>query len=205
MLFNSGEFSGPDYEAGFNAIADKLAAMGVGERKVNYRLRDWGGFPPALLGRANSDGDHGRRYRDADAGRPTAGYPAGRRRHGRHHQPDQKPILSGRKPPLTACRRCVKPTPLTPLWSPPRYYARYTCPQYDKGMLDPNAANYWLPVDIYIGGIEHAIMHLLYFRFFHKLMRDAGMVNSDEPAKQLLCRGYGTGRCVLLRRRKRRA
>ena len=54
-------------------------------------------------------------------------------------------------------------------------------------MLDSKAANYWLPVDIYIGGIEHAIMHLLYFRFFHKLMRDAGMVNSDEPAKQLLC------------------
>lgn len=70
-----------------------------------------------------------------------------------------------------------------------RYYARYTCPQYNEGMLDPEAANYWLPVDIYIGGIEHAIMHLLYFRFFHKLMRDAGMVNSDEPAKQLLCRG----------------
>ncbi|STF07283.1 leucyl-tRNA synthetase [Escherichia coli] len=56
-------------------------------------------------------------------------------------------------------------------------------------MLDSKAANYWLPVDIYIGGIEHAIMHLLYFRFFHKLMRDAGMVNSDEPAKQLLCQG----------------
>ncbi|MFP1558428.1 hypothetical protein ACLB1T_21305 [Escherichia coli] len=56
-------------------------------------------------------------------------------------------------------------------------------------MLDSEAANYWLPVDIYIGGIEHAIMHLLYFRFFHKLMRDAGMVNSDEPAKQLLCQG----------------
>ena len=69
------------------------------------------------------------------------------------------------------------------------YYARYTCPQYQEGMLDSKAANYWLPVDIYIGGIEHAIMHLLYFRFFHKLMRDAGMVNSDEPAKQLLCQG----------------
>ncbi len=71
-------------------------------------------------------------------------------------------------------------------------------------MLDPKAANYWLPVDIYIGGIEHAIMHLLYFRFFHKLMRDAGMVNSDEPAKQLLCQGDGTGGRLLLRGRKRR-
>ena len=69
------------------------------------------------------------------------------------------------------------------------YYARYTCPDYDKGMLDPAAANYWLPVDQYIGGIEHAIMHLMYFRFFHKLLRDAGLVNSDEPAKRLLCQG----------------
>lgn len=69
------------------------------------------------------------------------------------------------------------------------YYARYTCPQFDDGMLDPAAANYWLPVDQYIGGIEHAIMHLMYFRFFHKLMRDAGLVNSDEPAKRLLCQG----------------
>ncbi len=69
------------------------------------------------------------------------------------------------------------------------YYARYTCPQHNEGMLDPTAANYWLPVDQYIGGIEHAIMHLMYFRFFHKLMRDAGLVNSDEPAKRLLCQG----------------
>ncbi len=69
------------------------------------------------------------------------------------------------------------------------YYARYTCPDYDKGMLDPAAANYWLPVDQYVGGIEHAIMHLLYFRFFHKLLRDAGLVTSDEPAKRLLCQG----------------
>lgn len=69
------------------------------------------------------------------------------------------------------------------------YYARYTCPNYHDGMLDSNAANYWLPVDQYIGGIEHAIMHLMYFRFYHKLMRDAGLINSDEPAIRLLCQG----------------
>lgn len=68
------------------------------------------------------------------------------------------------------------------------YYARYCSPQADE-MLDPSKANYWLPVDQYIGGIEHACMHLLYFRFFHKLLRDAGMVNSNEPAKQLLTQG----------------
>ena len=69
------------------------------------------------------------------------------------------------------------------------YYARYTCPEYQQGMLNSEEANYWLPVDQYIGGIEHATMHLLYFRFFHKLLRDAGLVNSDEPANKLLCQG----------------
>ena len=68
------------------------------------------------------------------------------------------------------------------------YYARYCSPHADE-MLDPAKANYWLPVDQYIGGIEHACMHLLYFRFFHKLLRDAGLVNSNEPAKQLLTQG----------------
>lgn len=69
------------------------------------------------------------------------------------------------------------------------YYARYTCPNYHNGMLDPNAANYWLPIDQYIGGIEHATMHLMYFRFYHKLMRDEGLIHSDEPAIRLLCQG----------------
>ena len=69
------------------------------------------------------------------------------------------------------------------------YYARYCSPDSDKAMLDPAKANYWLPVDQYIGGIEHAILHLLYSRFFHKLLRDAGLVDSDEPFKRLLCQG----------------
>ena len=69
------------------------------------------------------------------------------------------------------------------------YYARFTCPDYEKGMLDSEAANYWLPVDQYVGGIEHAILHLLYARFFHKLMRDEGLVDSDEPFDRLLTQG----------------
>jgi leucyl-tRNA synthetase len=69
------------------------------------------------------------------------------------------------------------------------YYARFCSPNYDKGMLDPAAANYWLPVDQYIGGIEHAILHLLYARFFHKLLRDVGLVTSSEPFNRLLCQG----------------
>ncbi|WP_340678153.1 class I tRNA ligase family protein, partial [Paraglaciecola sp.] len=69
------------------------------------------------------------------------------------------------------------------------YYARYTCAQNDQAMLDPAQANYWLPVDQYVGGIEHAILHLLYSRFFHKLLRDEGLVDSSEPFKRLLCQG----------------
>ena len=69
------------------------------------------------------------------------------------------------------------------------YYARYTCPNYSEGMIDSVAANYWLPVDQYVGGIEHAILHLLYARFFHKLMRDEGLLISDEPFIKLLCQG----------------
>lgn len=69
------------------------------------------------------------------------------------------------------------------------YYARYTCPHYHEHMIDFNSANYWLPIDQYIGGIEHATMHLMYFRFYHKLMRDEGLLQSDEPAIRLLCQG----------------
>ncbi|AXN02017.1 Leucyl-tRNA synthetase [Candidatus Purcelliella pentastirinorum] len=69
------------------------------------------------------------------------------------------------------------------------YYARYTCPNYKKGMLDSKTSDYWLPIDYYIGGIEHATMHLLYFRFYHKLLRDFGFVKTSEPAKKLLCQG----------------
>src|SRR5690606_9499960 len=69
------------------------------------------------------------------------------------------------------------------------YYARFTCPNFDVGMFNKEAADYWLPVDKYVGGIEHAILHLLYARFFHKLMRDKGLLISDEPFKQLLCQG----------------
>ncbi|QCI17251.1 leucine--tRNA ligase [Buchnera aphidicola (Aphis helianthi)] len=69
------------------------------------------------------------------------------------------------------------------------YYARYTCPNFQEGIIDPIASKYWLPIDQYIGGIEHAIMHLMYFRFYHKLLRDFKFVEFDEPAKNLICQG----------------
>lgn len=188
MLFNSGEFDGLEHEAGFNAIADKLVALGVGLRKINYRLRDWGvsrqrywGAPIPMV--TLEDGTV----------MPTP--------------EDQLPVIlpedvvmDGITSPIKADPEWAKTTvngqpalretdTFDTFMESSWYYARYTCPQYDEGMLDPAAANYWLPVDQYIGGIEHAIMHLMYFRFFHKLMRDAGLVNSDEPAKRLLCQG----------------
>ncbi|MCH5050599.1 leucine--tRNA ligase [Pectobacterium aquaticum] len=187
-LFNSGEFDGLDFEAGFNAIADKLVEKGIGERKVNYRLRDWGvsrqrywGAPIPMV--TLEDGTV----------IPTP--------------EDQLPVIL---PEDVVMDGITSPLKSNPEWAKTTvngqpalretdtfdtfmesswYYARYTCPQYDQGMLDPAAANYWLPVDQYVGGIEHAIMHLMYFRFFHKLMRDAGLVTSDEPAKRLLCQG----------------
>ncbi|WP_192457247.1 leucine--tRNA ligase [Musicola keenii] len=188
QLFNSGEFSGLDHAAGFNAIADKLVSLGVGARKVNYRLRDWGvsrqrywGAPIPMV--TLEDGTV----------MPTP--------------EDQLPVvlpedvvMNGITSPIKADPQWAKTTvngqaalretdTFDTFMESSWYYARYTCPQYDQGMLDPAAANYWLPVDQYVGGIEHAIMHLMYFRFFHKLMRDAGLVNSNEPAKRLLCQG----------------
>ena len=82
------------------------------------------------------------------------------------------------------------------------YYARYACPDFDGGMLD-DARQHWLPVDQYIGGIEHAILHLLYARFFHKLMRDEGLVNSDEPFTEPADPGHGDRRHLLPRSARR--
>ncbi|MEB5834967.1 leucine--tRNA ligase [Pantoea dispersa] len=187
-LFNSGEFDGLDHDAGFNAIADALAAKGVGVRKVNYRLRDWGvsrqrywGAPIPMV--TLEDGTV----------MPTP--------------EDQLPVIlpedvvmDGITSPIKADPEWAKTTvngqpalretdTFDTFMESSWYYARYTCANYNEGMLDPAAANYWLPVDQYVGGIEHAIMHLMYFRFYHKLLRDAGLVNSDEPAKRLLCQG----------------
>ncbi|WP_114191747.1 leucine--tRNA ligase [Edaphovirga cremea] len=187
-LFNSGEFDGLDYQAGFNAIADKLVSLGVGQRKVNYRLRDWGvsrqrywGAPIPML--TLEDGT----VIPAPADQLPVILP-------------ENVVMDGITSPIKADPEWAKTTvngqpalretdTFDTFMESSWYYARYTCPQYDQGMLDPAAANYWLPVDQYVGGIEHAIMHLMYFRFFHKLMRDAGLVDSDEPAKRLLCQG----------------
>ena len=187
-LVNSAEFDGLDFDAAFNGIADKLEKLGVGKRQVNYRLRDWGvsrqrywGAPIPMLTLANGE----------TVPAPIEDLPI--------ILPEDV-VMDGVKSPIKADPNWAKTTfngepalketdTFDTFMESSWYYARYTSPNYAEGMLDKDEANYWLPVDQYIGGIEHATMHLLYFRFFHKLLRDAGFVTSDEPAQKLLCQG----------------
>ncbi|MBM7332569.1 MAG: leucine--tRNA ligase [Alcanivorax sp.] len=187
-LVNSGEFDGLTSAQAFDAIAAWLAERGLGETKVNYRLRDWGvsrqrywGAPIPML--TLEDGTQ---------------VPV---------PEDQLPVVL---PEDVEMDGVTSPIKADPEWAKTEYQgrpatretdtfdtfmesswyaARFTCPDDDSAMLDPERANYWLPVDQYVGGIEHAILHLLYSRFFHKLLRDAGLVTSDEPFKRLLCQG----------------
>ncbi len=186
VLVNSGEFDGLTSAQAFDAIAEALAQRGLGERKVNYRLRDWGvsrqrywGAPIPML--TLEDGS-------------VVPVPE-----------DELPVvlpedvvMDGVHSPIKADPEWAKASyhgqPATretdtfdTFMESSWYYARYCSPDADS-MLDERA-NYWLPVDQYVGGIEHAVLHLLYARFFHKLLRDAGLVESDEPFANLLTQG----------------
>ena len=187
-LINSAEFDGRDFDGAFNGIADKLEQLGVGKRQVNYRLRDWGvsrqrywGAPIPMLTLENGD----------VVPAPMEDLPI---------VLPEDVVMDGVKSPIKADPNWAKTTfngtpalketdTFDTFMESSWYYARYTSPKFVEAMLDKDEANYWLPVDQYIGGIEHATMHLLYFRFFHKLLRDAGFVTSDEPATKLLCQG----------------
>ncbi|HBC02176.1 MAG TPA: leucine--tRNA ligase, partial [Pseudomonas sp.] len=189
-LINSGIFDGLDFDGAFDAIEVALQKEGLGQARTQFRLRDWGisrqrywGCPIPII-HCDSCGD--------------VAVPE-----------DQLPVVlpedvvpDGAGSPLArmpefyecSCPKCGAPakretdtmdTFVESSW----YFARYASPNYEKGMVDPAAANHWLPVDQYIGGIEHAILHLLYARFFHKLMRDEGLVSSNEPFKNLLTQG----------------
>ncbi len=189
-LINSGIFDGLDFDGAFDAIEVALQKKGLGQARTQFRLRDWGisrqrywGCPIPII-HCDSCGD--------------AAVPE-----------DQLPVVlpedvvpDGAGSPLArmpefyecSCPKCGAPakretdtmdTFVESSW----YFARYASPNYEQGMVDPAAANHWLPVDQYIGGIEHAILHLLYARFFHKLMRDEGLVSSNEPFKNLLTQG----------------
>lgn len=187
-VINSAEFDGLDFESAFNGIANKLAQIGVGKKQVNYRLRDWGvsrqrywGAPIPMLTLENGD----------VVPAPLQDLPI---------VLPEDIVMDGVKSPIKADPEWAKTTynaqpalketdTFDTFMESSWYYARYTSPTFAEAMLDKEEANYWLPVDQYIGGIEHATMHLLYFRFFHKLLRDAGFVTSDEPADKLLCQG----------------
>lgn len=189
-LINSGEYNGLDFEQAFAAIGEALQAQNLGEARTQYRLRDWGisrqrywGCPIPIV------------HCDCCGDVPVP--------------EDQLPVVlpedvvpDGTGSPLakmpefyeTTCPKCGKAarretdtmdTFVESSW----YIARYASPHFTGGMVDKKASDYWLPVDQYIGGIEHAILHLLYTRFFHKLMRDEGLVNSDEPVVNLLTQG----------------
>ena len=188
-LVNSGEFDGLTSEHAFKAIAFHLKEAGKGEIQVNFRLRDWGvsrqrywGAPIPVIN-CDSCGSVPVPEKDLPVVLPTDVDFDG----------SGSPIKSMPEFYETQCPKCGKDatretdtfdTFMESSW----YYARYASRSCDNAMLD-GAANYWAPVDQYIGGIEHAILHLLYSRFFHKLMRDLGLVDSDEPFERLLTQG----------------
>jgi leucyl-tRNA synthetase len=190
LLINSGIFDEMDFQLAFDAIAAELDRHGKGKITTNYRLRDWGvsrqrywGAPIPVINCVT-----------------CGAVPV---------PEDQLPVVlptdvefDGSGSPLkkmasfinTSCPKCgaaaeretdTFDTFMESSW----YYARFTSAAHNDSMLSPQSADYWAPVDHYIGGIEHAILHLLYSRFFHKLMRDMGLVSSDEPFKKLLCQG----------------
>ncbi len=189
ILRDSGEFSGLTSQQAFSAIAQWLEARSKGQRRVNYRLRDWGvsrqrywGAPIPIINCAACGA-----VAVPDEQLPVV-LPENVQFDGVGSPIKKMPAFY-----QTTCPQCGGPaeretdtfdTFMESSW----YYARYACKDNDTAMLDERA-NYWLPVDQYIGGIEHAILHLLYARFFHKLMRDAGLVTSDEPFTRLLTQG----------------
>lgn len=189
ILHDSQQFDGLDSAAAKAAITEHLVDLKKGKSKVHYRLRDWGvsrqrywGTPIPMINCPN-----------------CGAVPVPE-----HDLPVVLPedvTFTGAQSPLhnhhdflnVACPKCGSDaqretdtfdTFMESSW----YYARFACFNQNKAMLD-DRAKYWTPVDYYVGGIEHAVMHLLYARFFHKLLRDAGLVNSDEPFKKLLTQG----------------
>jgi leucyl-tRNA synthetase len=189
VTINSGEFDSLDFDGAFNAIADRLEAEGKGERTVNYRLRDWGvsrqrywGAPIPII-YCDSCGTVAVPAKDLPVVLPTDV----------EFEGIGSPLKKMPEFFETTCPTCNKPatretdtfdTFMESSW----YYLRYACARNGEAMLD-GEASYWAPVDQYVGGIEHAILHLLYARFYHKLLRDEGLVNSDEPFTRLLTQG----------------
>ena len=189
ILVNSNQFDGLEFSDAFDAISAHLAANDQGKKTVNFRLRDWGvsrqrywGAPIPIIncsdcGSVPVPEDELPVLLPEEVEFDESGSPLGK----------LAEFYDVNCPKCGAVARRETDTFDTFMESS-WYYARYASRDNDSSMLD-DRANYWLPVDQYIGGIEHAILHLLYSRFFHKLMRDAGIVTSDEPFKKLLTQG----------------
>jgi len=182
VLIDSGPFTGLTSADAFDAIAAWLSEHGKGEKRVNFRLRDWGvsrqrywGCPIPVVN--TPDGEV----------RPEAELPV---------RLPEDVVVDGSGSPLKKMDSFSKlangelreTDTFDTFFESSWYYARYCSARCDSAMLDAGA-NYWLPVDQYVGGIEHAVLHLLYARFFHKLMRDEGLVDCDEPFVNLLTQG----------------
>ncbi len=189
MLINSGEFNGLRSEEALEAFAKKLGELGLGEKQVNYRLRDWGvsrqrywGCPIPVI-YCPACGALPVPEQDLPVMLPEDVIPDG----------SGSPLAKMESFKNCTCPQCGgrakrETDTFDTFFESSWYYARYTSKDNDQAMLDERA-DHWLPVDQYIGGIEHAILHLLYARFFHKLMRDEGLVHCDEPFKNLLTQG----------------
>ena len=187
-LTASGAYTGLSFEDAFDQIADALSQNGLGRVTTQYRLRDWGvsrqrywGTPIPMInlpdgGEIPIPADRLPSLLPEDVVMDGVSSPI-------------KTDLSWRQFELDGQVYERETDTFDTFMQSSWYYARFTCPDFEDGMLDPEAANYWLPVDQYVGGIEHAILHLLYARFFHKLLRDEGLVDSDEPFERLLTQG----------------
>ena len=189
-LVNSGEFDGLDFEQAFAAMLAKLEPQALAKKKIQYRLRDWGvsrqrywGCPIPMVN-CEHCGTVPVDEKDLPVILPTDVVPDGR----------GNPLKNIPEFVNTSCPKCGSPaeretdtfdTFVESSW----YYARFASPHDTTNMVNKSAANKWLPVDQYIGGVEHAVMHLLYARFFHKLMRDEGLVSGDEPFANLMTQG----------------
>ena len=190
VLQNSGEFDGLTSDQAKVSITQWLEQKQLGKQQINYRLRDWGvsrqrywGCPIPFIYDAEGNATPATEFPvelPTDVVMDGVGSPI-----------KKMSSFIDTVHPITGEAAVRETDTFDTFFESSWYYARYCCPGLDTDMLDERA-DYWLPVDQYIGGIEHAVMHLLYARFFHKLMRDVGLINSDEPFKNLLTQGMVT-------------
>ena len=189
VCVNSGKYDGLNYEAAVNAVADDLETLGLGEKRVQFRLRDWGisrqrywGTPIPII-HCKDCGEVPVPEKDLPVVLPEDLVPDG----------SGNPLNKDERFLKVDCPKCGKParretdtmdTFIDSSW----YYMRYCSPDQQDAMVDQRH-DYWMPMDQYIGGIEHAVLHLLYARFWTKVMRDIGLVKFNEPFSNLLTQG----------------